>query len=124
MLFKQSSLLLLACFLIGCGGGDYSDLGTVSGTVTLDGQPLSNATVEFQPAEGRPSIGISDTSGNYTLEFSFNNPGASIGSHTVSITTAEARVKEKLPAKYHTKSELKEEVQGGSNTFDLHLTSS
>ena len=48
-------LCLLSCLLLsaGCGGSieaDYSklDLVDVSGTVTLDGQPLSGATVVFE----------------------------------------------------------------------------
>ncbi|MEO2042571.1 MAG: hypothetical protein ABGW79_11955, partial [Pirellulales bacterium] len=35
-------------------------LGTVTGTVLLDGRPLSNATVEFTPYEGSASYGITN----------------------------------------------------------------
>ena len=62
----------------GCGGN--ADLGTVAGVVTLDGQPLANATVEFIPTddgETRSSYdGTTDASGRYELYFSAGKAGA------------------------------------------------
>src|SRR5690606_23808547 len=40
-----AAMLLLA----GCGGADGPELASVSGTVTLNGQPLPHAVVQFQP---------------------------------------------------------------------------
>ena len=48
--------------LVGCGGSDEVELGTVSGVVTLDGAPLRGVFVTFQPQGFPPSSG-SDQSG-------------------------------------------------------------
>lgn len=116
------------CVVSGCGS---SNLGTVSGTVTLDGQPLADALVSFYPEDGRPSTGTTDSSGNYTLSFTPTEDGALIGNHIVRITVAQVegeqepgapKTKETIPEKYNAKSELKFEVKSGSNTdanFDL-----
>ncbi|MCA9155807.1 MAG: carboxypeptidase regulatory-like domain-containing protein, partial [Planctomycetales bacterium] len=53
--------------LSGCGsaGADYSkvDLIQVSGTVTLDGQPLPKAVVTFETPDGQFSYAMTDSSG-------------------------------------------------------------
>ena len=53
--------LALSMSLAGCGNSP--PLGTVSGRVTLDGQPLAETTVEFQPASGSPAYGVTDAEG-------------------------------------------------------------
>ena len=119
---------------LGCGGAtDQPDLGDVSGTVTLDGKPLPDATITFQPADGRPSFGKTDSSGKYTLQYTVNASGAKIGKHSVIITTAYSiegddgeskEIPEKLPAKYSTsETELTADVKAGPNTFDYNLSS-
>ncbi|HCS53380.1 carboxypeptidase-like regulatory domain-containing protein [Rubinisphaera sp.] len=127
----------LFCFMLtGCGGSSGPPLGNVSGTVTLDGKPLEDATVTFYPGEGRSAIGTTDASGNYTLQFNQDRAGAPIGENIVSITTKrepyhdesntgndiEGR-KEVVPLRYHAKSELKADVKSGSNTFNFDLES-
>ena len=54
----------------GCGGN--ADLGTVAGVVTLDGQPLANATVEFIPTDGGETRSSYDGS---TDAFASYHPG-------------------------------------------------
>ncbi|WP_241676355.1 carboxypeptidase-like regulatory domain-containing protein [Bremerella volcania] len=116
--------------LVGCGSG--SGVAPVSGTVTLDGEPLANALVSFYPQEEgkRFSTGTTDASGHYELVYTNDQQGAAIGRHTVKITTATVQgeggpakpPKEKLPAKYNDQSELVVEVASGSNSntdFDL-----
>jgi hypothetical protein len=117
-------------FLVGCGGPEHPDVGRVSGTVTLDGQPLSDATVMFQPTEGRASVATTDKAGKYSLIYLDGVPGAKLGSHKVIIRTEipgedgqPPIAKEKLPKKYHEQTELTAEVKPGSNTFDFPLTS-
>lgn len=127
------SLVLLS----GCGGGsDTPPLGTVSGVVTLDEKPLADAEVTFQPETGRPSLGKTDSQGNYTLAYTVNDNGALIGPHKVIITTAveafsdetgggqdrEARP-EILPPKYNAQTTLTAEVKSGANTIDFPLKS-
>jgi hypothetical protein len=105
----------------------------VSGTVTMDGQPLSRARVEFSPADGSPSMGLTDEQGRYTLRFSRDVEGAMIGDHKITISTyapanpdAEPptpEVPEKVPAKYNVKTELTKKVEEGSNSIDFPLQS-
>lgn len=126
------SLLLL----VGCDGGvdDYPDMGTVYGTVTLDGQPLANASVIFAPKTPgtRSSFGTTDSDGYYELEYSANMDGAKVGEHTVRISTfksanpnepGDTGSAETVPNKYNSKSELSKTVEDGSNEFDFELTS-
>ncbi|MCA9015868.1 MAG: hypothetical protein KDA77_11095 [Planctomycetaceae bacterium] len=129
MFFSVFSLI----FSVGCGGGgadDQPELGTVTGVVTMDGQPLANVVVSFEPAQGRPSIGKTDDSGKYELGYLNASKGAVIGSHTVSISTpqeaptpAGQAYKDPIPAKYNSKTTLKGEVKAGDNTINFDLTS-
>jgi YD repeat-containing protein len=124
--------LLVFAALPGCGGP--ADVGHVSGTVTLDGQPLGGAMVIFTPAEGGlPAAGRTDASGQYTLQYTRDAQGAKIGEHTIRISTystgdpdAEPAVPqspEKVPAKYNVNSDLVETVTAGSNTINFELDS-
>ncbi|QDV71091.1 hypothetical protein Poly24_48240 [Rosistilla carotiformis] len=118
---------ILAICCLGCSE-DGPELGAVTGTVTLDGQPLSGALVTLAPESGRSSSGRTDEAGHYELKFTFDRAGAHVGSHLVRITTAgnpesEARSEEKLPARYNSETELKAQVESGSNQLDFELTS-
>lgn len=129
---KFFCLVVLSIATIGCGSSGPAT-GEVTGKVTIDGQPIEGASIEFIPADGRPSTGVTDASGAYELMFTNDAKGALLGSHQVRITTAragdggegvgptlEAR-DELLPAKYHDESELTAEVVAGKNTFDFDL---
>ena len=116
--------------LAGCGGPEHPEVGRVSGVVTLDGQPLAEATVMFQPTKGRASIATTDSAGKYSLIYLDGVPGAMLGAHKVIIRTEipgedgqPPIAKEKLPKKYHDHTELTAEVKPGSNTFDFELKS-
>ena len=118
----------------GCGG-DTPPIGAVSGTITLNGQPLEGATVEFAPAKGRGSIGVTDDKGTYVLKYTNTVDGALVGEHTVRITTGAPRSAsneggdspggkpERIPPAYNSQSEVKAEVKAGSNTFDYDIDS-
>lgn len=109
---------------LGCSRGDLPELGKVSGTVTLDGQPLSGAIVMFQPASGRPAFGNTDESGNYDVSFTGDVKGAVVGKSSVHIFWPDGEPGSKpIPAKYNAKSEITKDVAGGSNTFDFALES-
>lgn len=122
-----TSLVLMA-FVAGCPGpvADLPDLATVSGTVTMGGEPLANVTVEFASANGQAAYGTTDASGQYKLVYSGDAGGAEIGENTVRITTnldapAPADYKDPIPAKYNESSELKATVKSGDNTHDFAL---
>ena len=136
----MKSVLLPACYfgvatalfvIAGCGGP--KDVGGVSGTVTLGGQPLADAMITFSPtAEGGSSgVGQTDSEGHYTLSYAAGVQGAQQGANEVRITTfreaepdgdpPQPAVPEKVPAKYNVKTELKVEVKAGSNILDFPL---
>lgn len=82
------SMMALAFCCFGCsGGGTDVDLGKVSGVVTVDGNPITDAIVVFSPEKGNPSTGRTDASGNYELSYLGDAMGAIIGNHKVSIKT-------------------------------------
>lgn len=120
--------LALGCLslLVGCGPGGPA-LGTVTGTVTLDGAPLADAKLEFQPrGEGSPSYGMTDAQGRYELRYSADRPGAMVGQHVVRITTYRQKssgpdTPERLPAWCHSETKLTREVKAGANEIDLKL---
>ncbi len=129
--------LLLVVAVAGCGGGggsDQPDLGTVSGVVKLDGEPLANANVEFQPEEGRPSTATTNDDGEYELKYTFETKGAKIGTHKVMIWTFQegdsddgtptVLVEEKVPVVYNRDTTLEETVEAGSQEIDFELDSS
>lgn len=127
--FRISAAIAMGC-LLGCGGSDHPDVGKVSGTVTLDQKPLAEATVMFQPPNGRASLATTDSNGKYSLTYIDGVPGAMLGTHKVIIRTEipgedgkPPIAKEKLPKKYHDKTELTADVKAGSNTHDFPLTS-
>jgi len=130
--FLFCSALVLS-FCLGCGRASGPQMGMVSGHVTLDGNPLPDANVTFQPGDGRPSTGKTDESGKYTLKFSASHNGALAGQHVVMITpqqpsdaelsTGTAKPPQPIPGKYNTKSELTAEVKPGSNVLDFELFS-
>jgi hypothetical protein len=112
--------------LIGCSRSKQPPLGTVDGFVTLDGKPLAAAAVLFTPdGRGRTSIGITDADGRYSLTYLRDIKGADVGRHKVRITTAtdDNGGKERLPKRYHAKSQLTAAVEPGSNQYDFTLTS-
>lgn len=110
----------------GCSRSKQPPLGTVEGFVTLDGKPLMGAAVLFTPdGRGRTSIGVTDTDGRYSLTYLRDIKGADLGRHKVRITTAtdDNGGKERLPKRYHAKSQLTAAVEPGSNQYDFTLTS-
>ena len=111
---------------------DVPPLAPVSGTVTLDGKPLPQATVNFEPITDRTdpdqsrlggSVGRSDTDGIYTLTYPGGHEGAVLGNHTVRVNKTDANGLEVLGKKYHLESQLKHFVKVGANTIDLVLKS-
>lgn len=130
-------LLILAA---GCSTSpqiDYAKAGLVdvSGTVTMDGEPLSEALVHFETDDGRISYGRTDVTGHYELRFDSDMQGVIPGEKTVRISTSAstgdeaergtsvARI-ETVPVRYNKESELRVEVKPGeAQTFDFDLES-
>ncbi len=131
------AVLAAAAFVVGpitgCSGPSGPPTGAVHGKVTLDGKPLVDASVEFLPAQGRPSAARTDEDGNYTLQYSVSQAGAVVGTHTVRITTggerpdpatgAMKKFPELVPAKYNANSQLQAEIKPGDNELNFELSS-
>jgi hypothetical protein len=138
-------LLVSSVLLAGCRQGweaDYSklDLAEVSGRVTLDGKPLTNATVSFECEDKTYSFGTTDDQGNYKLMFDTIKSGALPGPKTVRIKQGGSgegteaapsenpdgtvtTTKDAIPACYGAKSQLQVKVEGSIQTFNFDLKS-
>jgi hypothetical protein len=118
-------ILLLA----GCGGG----ASTVSGSVSLDGQPLTrtesrNITIMFTPESGgAPASALVDESGEFSLATGAR-AGLAPGKYIVTLAAIEVTGGKKqvvTPARYSNAkdTDLRADVQPGSNNFDFELKS-
>jgi len=133
----------LLAALCGCSSGPK--FVPVSGTVTLDGKPLANAIVAFNPAAvpgkieaaGPGSMAVTDDQGHFALKVigtDGKTVGAVVGEHRVRVSTADnmtnsdssdvahGHPKERVPAKYNTNSQLTFTVPPGGTdaaNFDL-----
>lgn len=133
-ILEAAWIVALALPLVtGCGESGPG-LGSVEGTVTLDGQPLANVIVNFEPVEegGQRSSydGQTDAKGHYVLHATASQKGAEPGDYTVHITQRKlakddpnATTATKIPAKYNTRTELRATIKQGKNKFDWTLTS-
>lgn len=116
--------LFAALLLAGCSPDPFVD---VSGTVTLDGQPLKDGDIQFAAPDNSatPSAG--------RVENGAFKCRATEGAKVVRVYAAEnappdswGYVKQTMlvPPRYNEKSELKAEVtRGGRNVFEFALTS-
>jgi hypothetical protein len=137
MLIRLFVLILLGA-AAGCSGSGLA-IAPVAGVVTLDGQPVSEAGIMFQPVDaamGPPAYGATDEQGRFEL-ITANQTGAAIGEHRVAISKTESiaipqrrglpiyKVKEHIPAKYgnYETSGLTATVEDDDNSFTFDLTS-
>jgi hypothetical protein len=122
----------------GCSGG--RDAVPVSGSVTLDGQPVADVYVSFQPAaaaanaDAMGSTGITDQEGKFSLSLSdTQHAGALIGKHTVRLSDKRASSssdggpsnapKPRFPSRYADGSLTFEVPSGGTSQADCQLSS-
>lgn len=76
------TILTLAVLLsFGCGPGNPYDTVKVTGTVLVDGQPMQDVNVSFNPdgSDAPDAYGSTDAKGEFTLTI----PGAPVGSGAV-----------------------------------------
>jgi hypothetical protein len=111
----------------GCGDGRPSRV-PVSGQVLIDGKPLTRGTITFVPPEGRASSGKLDESGHFTLSCFETGDGAVIGTHKISITSAEgineAKTRWFAPKKLadHRTSGLSQQVTGPLEDLKINIS--
>jgi len=96
MLFNRGAgallTILFGALALGCGESEppLPELAPVTGTVTLDGKPLSDATIVFMPVapDGSTPGGLTNEAGVYELKTasgSQNGVGAPAGEYKVMI---------------------------------------
>ncbi|MCO8120207.1 carboxypeptidase regulatory-like domain-containing protein [Stieleria sp. TO1_6] len=77
--------------LTGCGPSG-PPLGQIKGTLTMDGQPVKNGSIEFIPeGGGRPSLALTNEDGQYEVYYLPNVPGALTGKHRIRFEIAKAK---------------------------------
>ena len=126
--------LLFLCATSACTPGGPA-LVSVSGTITLDGQPLAGATVRFVPLDdtaGHGGTGRTDPQGIYEVVANRQNErkGLLPGKYRVAISTLapgakpiETNERESVPDPYHSirESPLEAVVDVSPKTFDFAL---
>src|SRR5262245_21904398 len=106
-MFRPTVVLILPLIVFSGCGKSGPQIAPVHGRVMLDGKPLQNADVQFQPSESqRPSRGRTDVDGRYALVYKRGQPGALVGPHTVRIWVSPEVVKNPpiIAARFDTKS--------------------
>jgi hypothetical protein len=124
--------------IVGCGD---SKVASVSGTVKLDGEPLANAVVIFQPLgdgkmnPGVGSTGLTNDKGEFRLRLIGGGNGAVVGTHRVEISCPiddgqnspdedrATKPPNKVPDCYNAESKMTYEVKRVENKADFDLTS-
>jgi hypothetical protein len=123
----------------GCGQSG-PELADVTGTITLDGQPLPKVGVVFRPVGpgASPSYGGTNKEGKYTLLYSQDKKGAMPGEYEVDLEVTRYTKSEieqmkaegneppppvTIPKKYRQSGVLKATVKPGPNTIDFALDS-
>ena len=87
--FPHAWLVLL---LAGCGAATAApdlNLVPVTGTVMLDGKPLANATVLFNPLQGTKGTGgygVTDAEGKFSIKHRSEKEGCEAGDYGVTFT--------------------------------------
>ncbi len=131
--------ILIAMTLAGCGGASTGGRLPISGEVQLDGQPLDQGAIHFEPSveeKVKVDTGAVITNGKYQLTAEH---GLVPGKYIVSITssTKDTRTadqimqagseagpsKERISSKYNSQTTLNIDVKPGTNKFDFKVES-
>lgn len=88
--FTTSLVVVILIGMASCGPGNGLNLARVRGVVTLDGEPIKNGTVMFEPDEskgttGPQAIGTILGDGSFVLSSQSAGDGAVVGFHRVGI---------------------------------------
>lgn len=121
----------MLCLAVGCGDHSAAKLHSVTGTVTLDGEPLPQGDIHFDgTADGLGIDSARIKNGKYALRAKAGRKKVQIvasrevpGKENAGIPGTPV-YEEYIPEKYNTKSDLSAEVkEGGENAFPFELKS-
>jgi hypothetical protein len=128
---RSTRLATVAVAAILAAGCAKPNIGTVAGTVTVDGSPATRGSIAFFPANRKsPTAGSEIVDGRYSAEVALGTARVEIrvpkvlGEKKLYNTPDSPKQKilaESLPAKYNDQTELKVEVQPGENHQDFSL---
>ena len=123
--------LFLLTLMVGCGGKPA----VVTGTITVDGEPLTQGSVTFAPSNGGlRASGVIQSDGSYEIRTN-RDAGLDIGEYDVAVVSREVIITSSntppMPGKYLAPkrygkvktSGLHYAVQKGSNIIDIDLSS-
>ena len=129
--YGASSLFCLLALLAGCGPSYDA---TISGTVTMDGSPLTKGTVSFHPTAGGPvATGTIQSDGAFEVQTA-TTEGLSPGEYKVTVVATDppppSPTGEELPGILLTAPEfgrldttpLTYTVEAGANSFEIPVS--
>ena len=120
-------LIAVLVLLPGCGDGRPKRV-PVSGTVLIDGKPLTSGFITFHTGGGRPASGHIDKQGRFTLTCFDKDDGVMLGTHPISVEATETldanHMRWLIPQKYNSPktSGLEVEIKGPTNSLTIKLT--
>jgi hypothetical protein len=131
VMIRQSLILFAVAALTGCSGGD-PNFSEVSGSVTVDGQPLKEGNITFSSVSGNaPSAGGPIADGKYAAKVHIGSTKVEIRASKVvgqkkvydtPDSPVQPIMEEVLPAKYNEQTELTLEVEPGTTVKDFDLS--
>lgn len=92
---RAAIVACLALAAAGCGDDGKPPMGSVTGTVTYKGEPLTPGSVIFSPVNateeqpGQPATGQLASDGSYRLTTFDDGDGAIVGEHIVTVQASE-----------------------------------
>jgi hypothetical protein len=130
--------LAFACLLLGLTTGCGKPPIRIEGNVALDGEPVADGSISFEPVDGQGSVtGGTIAAGRYVIE---GDPAFTPGEKVVRIVgvrktgrklpNPEAKgefideVEMHIPSEYNTDSQLTVKITEGPNTHDFKLQKS
>lgn len=135
-MLAKSALLILIAITLGCADENAVGRFVLSGSVTYDGQPVDNGTIEFFPAKGNTGkpAGAEIIAGRYEVERTL---GPELGTYQVVILANRPSGRkvpadegsselidvpvQYIPPEYNTRSTLEVEVSGDQADVNFAL---
>jgi hypothetical protein len=117
------AMVVLAGGLWGCGSNEFA-VAPVTGKVTCQGKPVTEASITFSPFSddpkakaGKAAEATLNDKGEFALNTYGNRDGATIGKHHVTVIMIDSYKKNDCAEPR----EIILEVKSGSNHFDIEL---